>query len=205
MHGRKMGTHGWGARKKHKKSGHRGGSGMSGTGKRGDQKKTLVNKLYGGKYFGKQGETSKGTKRDKRDRINLEVLEKKLKKYLEKGIAKKTKEGYEVNLEKYKILDSSKHYVLKNKLIIKALEASKSAINKIEKLGGQVILKTKVKKRGDKVKPAPKESITKGHENLLSKARTSNKAKADIDKIDNNKTNKNKNSTATKKNNKLSV
>jgi large subunit ribosomal protein L15 len=40
MHGRKMGTHGWGARKKHKKSGHRGGTGMAGTGKRGDQKTT---------------------------------------------------------------------------------------------------------------------------------------------------------------------
>lgn len=186
MHGRKMGTHGWGARKKHKKSGHRGGSGMSGTGKRGDQKKTLVNKLYGGKYFGKQGETSKGTKRDKRDRINLENIEKKLAKYVKEGIAKKTKEGYEVNLEKYKILDSSKHYVLKNKLIIKALEASKSAISKIEKLGGQIILKAKpirkkqtktqvvAKKAGNKEKPAPKEG-----------ARTSNKTKADIDKTDN--------------------
>ena len=42
MHGRKAGTHGWGARKKHKKSGHRGGKGMAGTGKRADQKKTLI-------------------------------------------------------------------------------------------------------------------------------------------------------------------
>ena len=45
MHGRGMGTHGWGARKKHKKSGHRGGTGMSGTGKRADNKKTLITKL----------------------------------------------------------------------------------------------------------------------------------------------------------------
>ena len=85
MHGRRMGTHGWGARKKHKKTGHRGGKGMSGTGKRSDQKKTLVTKLYGHKYFGKQGITSKGTKKDKRDRINLRDIEKRLEK-----IGKKT-------------------------------------------------------------------------------------------------------------------
>ena len=50
MHGRKMGTHGWGARKKHKKTGHRGGKGMSGSGKRADHKKTLMNKLYGNRF-----------------------------------------------------------------------------------------------------------------------------------------------------------
>ena len=68
MHGKKMGTHGWGARKKHKKSGHKGGKGMSGSGKRADHKKSLVIKLYGHKYFGKQGITSKGTKKDKENK-----------------------------------------------------------------------------------------------------------------------------------------
>jgi large subunit ribosomal protein L15 len=51
MHGRGMGTHGGGARKKRKGSGHRGGIGMAGTGKRADQKKTLILKLYGNNYF----------------------------------------------------------------------------------------------------------------------------------------------------------
>ncbi|MEX0932593.1 MAG: uL15m family ribosomal protein [Candidatus Pacearchaeota archaeon] len=140
MHGRNMGTHGWGARKKRKKSGHRGGSGMSGTGKRNDQKKTLVTKLYGGKYFGKQGITSKGTKPDKRDRINLKDLEERLETFLKKGLAKKTAGGFEINLSKYKILDSSSKYVLKNKLTIKALEASKSAMKKVEEKGGKIVL-----------------------------------------------------------------
>src|SRR3990172_3176671 len=81
MRGRGQGTHGWGARKKHKKSGHRGGKGMAGTGKRADQKKTLVTKLYGHGYFGKQGITSKGTERDKRLRINLKDIEYNLEKY----------------------------------------------------------------------------------------------------------------------------
>ena len=59
MRGRGMGTHGGGARKKRKKSGHRGGTGMSGSGKRADHKKTLITKLYGHSYFGKKGITSK--------------------------------------------------------------------------------------------------------------------------------------------------
>ena len=66
QHGRNMGTHGGGARKKRKGSGHRGGIGMSGSGKRADHKKTLITKLYGNAYFGKQGITSKKTERDTR-------------------------------------------------------------------------------------------------------------------------------------------
>ena len=137
MHGRKMGSHGWGARKKHKKSGHRGGTGMAGTGKRGDTKITLVTKLYGHDYFGKQGITSRKTKRDTRQRINLQQIEKNLEKY-----GKKTAKGWEVNLEKYKILGEGE---VKEKLIITALEASESAIEKVKKAGGQIILPEKKK------------------------------------------------------------
>ena len=132
MHGRKMGTHGWGARKKHKKSGHRGGTGMAGTGKRGDQKTTLITKLYGHEYFGKQGITSRGTKRDTRQRINLRQIEKNLEKY-----GKKTAKGWEINLPKYKILGEGE---IKEKLIIKAMEASESAMNKVKKSGGEIIV-----------------------------------------------------------------
>jgi len=132
MHGRKMGTHGWGARKKHKKSGHRGGTGMAGTGKRGDTKTTLITKLFGHDYFGKQGITSRGTKRDTRQRINLQQIEKNLEKY-----GKKTAKGWEVKLERYKILGEGE---IKEKLIITAMQASESAINKVKKAGGEIIL-----------------------------------------------------------------
>src|SRR3989344_6661829 len=104
MHGKGMGTHGWGARKKHKKKGHRGGHGMAGTGKRADHKKTLVQKLYGHGYFGKQGITSKGTKKDKSDRINLGEIQENVEKY-----GKKTGDKWEINLEGYKILGSSEN------------------------------------------------------------------------------------------------
>ncbi|MDP3987090.1 MAG: uL15m family ribosomal protein [Nanoarchaeota archaeon] len=132
-------THGGGARKKRKKSGHRGGSGMSGTGKRGDHKKTLVTKLYGNKYFGKRGITSKGTVKDKRDRINLRDIEKNIEKY-----GKKSGDSWNVELKAYKILGGPKGYVVKNKMIISAGEASKGTIEHIKKVGGEVILPKKV-------------------------------------------------------------
>jgi len=130
MKGRGRGSNGWGERKKHKKKGHKGGKGMSGTGKRGDQKKTLVIKLYGNKYFGKQGFTSRGTERDKRQRINLETIEKNLQKY-----GKKQGDKWEISLENYKILGTGE---VQNKLIIKAKEASKSALEKVKKAGGEI-------------------------------------------------------------------
>ncbi len=135
--GKRAGTRGWGARKKHKKSGHRGGKGMAGSGKRADQKKTLVQKLYGNDYFGKQGITSRGTKRDKSDRINIKDIEMNLGSYLRAGIAKKTDKGFEIDLSSYKILGDGE---TKNKLFIKSKEASESAKEKIKKSGGDIIL-----------------------------------------------------------------
>jgi len=133
MLGRGAGSCGWGARKKHKKAGHKGGVGMSGTGKRADQKKTLVIKLYGNDYFGKQGITSRGTKRDTRKRINLFTIEQNLDTY-----GKKSGDKWEVNLENYKILGEGE---VKNKLFIKAKEASASAIEKVKKAGGEIQVK----------------------------------------------------------------
>ena len=145
MRGRGTGTHGWGARKKHKKSGHRGGKGMAGTGKRADQKKTLMTKLYGHNYFGKQGITSKKTERDKRKRINLEAIELDIESFIRKGIAKKTARGIEINLEGYKVLDSHPEYKVKNKMFIKAVGASEGAAEKVRKAGGEMILPEKEK------------------------------------------------------------
>ena len=135
MHGRGMGTHGGGARKKRKGSGHRGGKGMAGTGKRADQKKALITKLYGNKYFGKQGITSKRTERDKRKRISLGTIELNLEKYGEK-----TENGFKIDLSDYKILGKRK---LKNRLFIKAKEASESAIKRVKEKGGEIELSQK--------------------------------------------------------------
>jgi large subunit ribosomal protein L15 len=130
MLGRGAGSYGWGARKKHKKAGHKGGVGMSGTGKRADQKKTLVIKLYGNDYFGKQGITSRGTKRDKRKRINLMTIQNNLETF-----GKKVGDKWEINLEDYKILGKGD---VKNKLVITAKEASESVIESVKKAGGEI-------------------------------------------------------------------
>lgn len=136
-HGRNMGTAGTGARKNKRKSGNKGGIGMAGSGKRADQKKTLLNKLYQNNYFGKQGVTSKKTKRDIRQRINIGQIDSNLNKY-----SKDTKEGKVVNLPNYKILGSGE---VKNKFTINCFEASESAIKKIESAGGKIIVKEKKK------------------------------------------------------------
>jgi len=132
-HGRNMGTSGHGSRKQHRSAGNRGGRGMAGSGKRADHKKTLITKLYGNDYFGKQGITSRKTIRDTRQRINIEQIEKNLEKY-----GKKTTKGWEINLAKYKILGKGD---VKEKLIITAKEASASAIEKVKKAGGEIIIK----------------------------------------------------------------
>lgn len=143
MHGRRMGTHGGGARKKRKGSGHRGGIGMSGSGKRADHKKTKITKIYGNTYFGKKGFTSRKTEKDKRKRINLRDIEFKLDSFIKQKKYEKTPKGIKLDLEKYKILSGPKGHVLKEKLIIHAKEASKSAIENVKKAGGEIILPIK--------------------------------------------------------------
>jgi len=137
MRGKGMGTHGSGSRKNKRKSGHKGGIGMAGSGKRADHKKTLILKLYGNNYFGKQGVTSRGTVRDKRLRINLFDIQKNISKY-----GKKNGTEWEVNLKKYKILGTGE---ITEKMTIYCLEASKSAIEKVKKSGGKIFIKEKKK------------------------------------------------------------
>lgn len=115
--------------KLHKGKGSKGGKGMAGTGKRADQKKTLVIKLYGNEYFGKQGVTSRKAKKKKGKIINLEEIKRRFK------------EG-ELDLSEYKILGDGE---IKGKYIIKARAASSSAISKIKKAGGDIIIKEKKK------------------------------------------------------------
>jgi len=144
-HGKGMGTHGTGARKNQRDTGNKGGKGMSGSGKRADHKKTLVLKLYGHGYFGKQGITSKGSKRDKQDRMNVGEIQTKYS-------------PGEVDLSNYKILGKGE---VKDKFTVKAKAASKSAIEKIKAAGGKIILpeKKKVEKPKKEVQEKSKEKI----------------------------------------------
>ncbi|MDD5193878.1 MAG: uL15 family ribosomal protein [Candidatus Nanoarchaeia archaeon] len=125
-------TYGHGARKKWKGSGHHGGIGMSGSGKRADQKKSLIIKLYGNEYFGKQGITSRSTAKKENLVMNLEQIQSNID-----SLMKKYGKGKDLVLNGYKILGEGE---LNEKITIKAKAFSESAKNKIEKAGGEAIL-----------------------------------------------------------------
>jgi len=148
LRGRK--TCGYGSRKKHRGKGSRGGKGMAGTGKRADHHKTFILKYMPG-YFGKRG--FKPIKKRELTKINLDEIEKKLDMFLQSGIAKRTPDGIEINLQNYKILGAGK---LSSKFIVKAKAFSSQAKDKIEKAGGKI---EKVER--EKEKPEVKEEKVK--------------------------------------------
>ena len=119
MHGSH--THGRGFKKKARGSGHRGGKGMAGTGKRADHKKTLITNMKE-KYFG--GPSLKSHNK-KYKVINLSQVEE-----MAKGKP-------EISLKDYKILARGN---INKPLIIHAQSASKSAMDKVEKMGGKIVV-----------------------------------------------------------------
>lgn len=129
-------THGWGSKKKHRGAGHRGGRGMAGSGKRGDAKKTLIWKNT--RYFGKFGFKKKGVA-EKIITINLIDIEKRIDSWLDKKLIKEEKGIYTIESEKLgfnKVLSTGK---LTKKLKISCPYFSKSAVEKIKSVGGEVI------------------------------------------------------------------
>jgi len=125
---------GWGARKKHRGKGSHGGKGMAGTGKKAGQKKTWILK-YQPDYFGRRGFVRHAVVKKLKE-INLDNINLQLEKFIKQGIAKKTAEGTELNLEGYKVLGKGKPPA---KLIIKASSFSKSAKEKLTVTQGRAI------------------------------------------------------------------
>jgi len=136
-------THGWGSKKKHRGSGNRGGRGMAGTGKRADQKKPTILKEYGSSYFGKKG--FKLNKRVQRliKATNLNNLEQNLDDLVSKGIAKKENNFILIDLKELgynKLLGKGK---ITKRIKVTVQYVSKHAVEKIEKIGGEVISSSK--------------------------------------------------------------
>jgi len=138
-------TCGWGFRQKHKGHGNKGGFGMAGTGKRGDHKKQSAEQSVKGKYFGKQGATSRGTERNKYEKINLYAIKDNLF----------SKKGCKIDLKKHKILGSGEGFNAE----ITALAATKTAIAKMGKAGGKIILVGGVKENVKQYKVVEKKVI----------------------------------------------
>lgn len=135
-------TAGWGFRQKHKGHGNKGGFGMAGTGKRADHKKqTAVASDPKGGYFGKSGLTSRRTEKKKYDKINLvdikaNFFKKDGDKDDQRSTIKKTGGLLKLDFAKYKILGNGDGF----KAEIKAKAATASAIEKMKKAGGSIIL-----------------------------------------------------------------
>lgn len=123
-------THGWG-KNQHRGSGTRGGVGNAGRGKKAHCKETQV---WGKKYFGKQGFTSR--KKTSERAINLREVEDKLPTWIANKKASKT----EVNLATIgytKLLSSG---TITTKLKITVPKASKQAEEKIKAAGGELVV-----------------------------------------------------------------
>jgi large subunit ribosomal protein L15 len=120
-------THGWGAKKKHRGSGNRGGVGNAGTGKRAQSKKPSIWK--DDLYFGMHGFKKKGRK-IKFNGVNLSDISKLSKK---------------VSSDKIILSDFGFNKLLGAGSIDKPYEitvkyASASAVEKVKKAGGKLNL-----------------------------------------------------------------
>jgi len=134
-------THGWGAKKKHRGSGHRGGRGMAGSGKRADTKKPSLWKDLD--YFGKHGFISK-TPKVKITPINISFIEQHLDKFLTEKSSKEN--SHSIDLEKFgfnKLLGDGR---VSMKFKIKVPYASKTAVEKVKEAGGEVTGLIEIKK-----------------------------------------------------------
>jgi large subunit ribosomal protein L15 len=138
------------AAKKHKGSGNQGGKGMSGSGKRSNQKKSFVIR-YMFPYFGKSGYTHGKHGGPKNYVLNLTDIESNIETYSKNG---------EIFLPRYKILGEGE---ITSKLTIKAKSFSDSAKEKIEKSGGKAIVivngKEKTAEKASEKKAEKKEVV----------------------------------------------
>ena len=116
-------THGRGGKKKARGSGHRGGFGMAGSGKRGDQKKTKILDLKMDVYFGKR-QTKMRFGKPRLKTLNLD------------RISDNIKDGED--LSDYKVVGKLSKNI---KLNIIAGAASPGALKSVEKHGGKITLK----------------------------------------------------------------
>ena len=131
---------GWGAT--HRGAGNRGGRGRAGTGKKGKCKMPQKG-TWTIQFFGKKGFKSKGF--DTHYTINIRQLEELLDNFVKDKAVILEKDIYTINLKDLgidKLLSAGK---ATKKFKINVDFASKAAVEKIKKAGGEVILPVKEK------------------------------------------------------------
>ena len=128
-------THGWGAKKKHRGAGHRGGRGMAGTGKRADQKKPSIWKE---RYFGRLGFKTKGVAKEIMP-VNISYFEDNADRLLSEKAIEKKGDIYEIDTTKLgfnKVLGCG---MLTKKFRITSKSFSRKSIERIKEAGGEAV------------------------------------------------------------------
>ena len=126
-------THGWGAMKKHRGAGNRGGVGNAGSGKRGDAKKPRYWKNRPGKYGFTSAKKSIKT-------INLIALDRQLPLFIEKKIATKKENEVIIDLTKIHINKLLGSGSIKQPVTVIVDSATQKAQERIASAGGKVVL-----------------------------------------------------------------
>lgn len=127
-------SHGYGAKKKHRGAGSRGGRGMAGTGKRADVKKPSINPKT---YFGKTGFTSK-TPGERIIPITIATVIDKLYTWTKDGKVQEKNGMFQVNLTELgynKLLAKGK---VTKRLNINVSYATAGSIVRVKAAGGEV-------------------------------------------------------------------
>jgi large subunit ribosomal protein L15 len=140
-------THGWGAMKKHRGAGNRGGRGNAGSGKRADQKKPSYwnaqqpkGQKYGKDYFGKSGFHS--ITAQELTIINVQDLNNKIAVWATEKKVTKSGDKYTVDLKALgydKLLGTGK---ISSKVNVTVSYATASAVEKVNAAGGSVTVTT---------------------------------------------------------------
>jgi large subunit ribosomal protein L15 len=131
-------SHGWGHKKKHRGSGHRGGVGMAGTGDRADTKKPTILTKFGKSYFGKKGFTS--ILKKKNNVLSLSYIENNFDNMVERGEIVKEGDKYVFDASLLKVDKILGKGNFTKKLTIITKEISESAKQRVLDVGGEVIL-----------------------------------------------------------------
>ncbi len=108
---------------------------MSGSGKRGDAKKTLVIHMYGNDYFGKDQRGAGTRLKKKTPTLSLATLVAQLARRVREGTARDEKGTFHVEAEDYKIVGNDAFGIA---LHIKARRASAGAVQAVERAGGSI-------------------------------------------------------------------
>ncbi len=130
-------TYGYGSKKKHRHSGHRGGVGHAGSGKKADQKKpNILDDKY---YFGKYGFYNKTT--TKINTITVQHLDNSADELLRKGIIKKEGDTFIVDMKEMGIDKVLSKGITKKKFKIVNAFVTDGAKKKIIAAGGSIVEK----------------------------------------------------------------